>query len=271
MLHVVEHGEGTAAPPLLIAHGLFGSARNWNAIARRLSDGRKVLAADMRNHGASPRLPSQSYPEMAEDLAEVIARHGGRADVLGHSMGGKAAMALALARPGRVRRLIVADIAPVAYAHSHAGLIRAMRGLDLKRIASRAEADALLAADLPDPALRAFLLQSLDLKERRWRLNLDVLERDMEKITGVPPIEGRFAGPALFLNGSRSAYLRPEHHARILELFPAARFAQIEGAGHWLHAEQPRAFEEAVRAFLDAPETAPGGNAAPARAPGDRG
>ncbi len=268
MLNVVEHGTDAGAghgpqgaggggetppPPLLIAHGLFGSARNWNALARRLGADRKVLAVDMRNHGHSPRFPGQSYEEMADDLAEVIRHHGGTADVLGHSMGGKAAMMLALRHPELVRRLIVADIAPVAYSHSHSGLIRAMRALDPQRLSSRAEADALLAARLPDPALRAFLLQSLDLKEGRWRLNLDTLEREMDSLVGFPDVRGRFDGPALFLSGSNSDYLRAEHRPRILELFPAARFEQIEGAGHWLHAEKPREFEAALHRFLEAP------------------
>jgi esterase len=240
------------SPPLLIAHGLFGSGRNWGVIARRMADRRDVLTVDMRNHGESPHFPTQSYPEMAADLAEVIAQNGGQADVLGHSMGGKAAMVLALTRPEMVNRLIVADIAPVAYTHDQTRHIDAMRGLDLTGLESRAEADRRLSATLPDPALRAFFLQSLDLRATppRWRLNLDVLEREMPKIVGWPDVTGRFDGPTLFLSGALSAYLRPEHRAPIRALFPNARFARIPGAGHWLHAEKPLEFEETVRVFL---------------------
>ena len=242
-----EHGEGGDRPPLLIAHGLFGSARNWGAIARRLSATRRVVAVDMRNHGDSPRDDAHDYPSMADDLAEAIE---GRWDVLGHSMGGKAAMMLALTRPDKVGRLVVADIAPVSYAHTQAHLVAAMQALDLDGVGTRAEADAALAAHVETPAVRAFLLQSLDVREKRWTLNLAVLGREMAKILSFPETDGRFDGPALFLTGALSDYVRPEHHDRIRALFPDARFVEIDGAGHWLHAEKPREFAAAVTAFL---------------------
>jgi pimeloyl-ACP methyl ester carboxylesterase len=249
-LHAVRHGEGAPGTPLMIAHGLFGSARNWGVIAKRLSDARPVTAVDMRNHGASPATETHGYDDLAADLAAAMGDlpH----DVLGHSMGGKAAMALALSCPDRVRKLIVADIAPVAYAHSQSHLIAAMRRVDPGRLARRSEADALLAADIEDATTRAFLLQSLDLKSGRWALNLDTLEREMDRITGWPDPPGRFEGPALFLAGGASDYVRPEHRETIRALFPAARIARIPQAGHWLHAERPREFEAAIRAFLDA-------------------
>ena len=135
------HGAPTDRPPLVIAHGLYGSGRNWGAIARRLAETRQVVAVDMRNHGDSPRSPEHSYEAMAGDLAATVAGLGGRADLLGHSMGGKAAMVLALSEPGRVRRLIVADIAPVAYGHSQIGYARAMQAVDLAAVRRRADAD----------------------------------------------------------------------------------------------------------------------------------
>lgn len=254
MLNTVLHPAQSPAtlPPLLIVHGLFGSARNWGVIARRMSADRDVVAVDMRNHGESPALPSHSYPDMAQDLAEVIDAHGGRMDVVGHSMGGKAAMQLALTQSDKVNRLIVADIAPVAYGHDQSGHIRAMRSLDLTGLNARSEADRRLSATLDDPALRAFFLQSLDLKASppRWRLNLDVLEAEMPKIVGWPDTEGRFDGPVLFLTGAESAYVKPEYRDTIRALFPAARFAKLPGAGHWLHADKPREFEETLRVFL---------------------
>jgi len=253
MLATTLTGPATDAPPLLIAHGLFGSARNWNVIAKRLSDSRQVVTVDMRNHGTSPRYPSQGYAEMAGDLAEVIAAHGGRADLLGHSMGGKAAMVLALAHPDLLRRLVVADIAPVAYGHSQSHLIEAMRGVDLTGITTRRDADLQLAGAVHEEGVRAFLLQSLDVKARRWRLNLDVLDADMDAITGWPEgITGRFDGPTLMLSGAVSDYVLRGHRPTIRSHFPAARFAKIHGAGHWLHADKPREFEAAVRVFLDA-------------------
>ena len=165
-------------------------------------------------------------------------------------MGGKAAMALALAHPEMVRRLIVADIAPVAYTHSQSHLIAAMRRVDLSALTRRSEADEQLRADINDPGVRAFLLQSLDVQGRRWRLNLDALDDQMDRITGWAEIDGRFDGPALFLHGATSDYVRSEHEAGILKRFPKARFEAIEGAGHWLHADKPREVEAAVRSFL---------------------
>jgi esterase len=240
--------------PLLIVHGLFGSARNWGVIARRLADSRDVVAVDLRNHGESPRSPDHGYAAMADDLADVIVGLGGRADVLGHSMGGKAAMVLALTRPALLRRLVVADIAPVAYGHSQSRHIAAMRGLDLAGLTTRAEADARLAATVPDAGLRAFFLQSLDLKAEppRWRLNLDALEDQMQGIVGWPGTAGVFDGPTLFLTGGQSDYVLPEHRPAILRQFPHARFAKLPDAGHWLHAEKPREFEQTVRVFLNA-------------------
>lgn len=246
---MIRHGAPTELPPLLIAHGLFGSARNWGLVARRLSADREVVAVDMRNHGASPWDHSHSYADMAGDLAEVVG--GTPHDVLGHSMGGKAAMVLALTDPDRVRRLVVADIAPVAYGHTQAHLIAAMRGVDLAGVTRRAEVGAQLGA-VPDDGTRDFLLQSVDLGGRRWSLNLDVLDAAMPEIMGFPDLDTTFDGPALFLAGAESDYVRSEHHDRIRALFPRARFETIPGAGHWVHAQQPRAVEAAVRAFLDA-------------------
>jgi esterase len=255
MLTLVHHParDARSAPTLLIAHGLFGSARNWNVIARNLATCRDVVVVDMRNHGSSPRYPSQSYADMAADLARVIGHLGAPADLLGHSMGGKAAMQLALTQGGLLRRLVVADIAPVAYAHDQSQHIRAMRGLNLDGMTTRVEADRRLALMVTDPGLRAFFLQSLDLKADggpAWRLNLDVLEAEMAAIVGWPDTPGRFEGPALFLTGSDSAYVTAAHRGPILLQFPKARFAKLIGAGHWLHADKPREFEATVEAFL---------------------
>jgi pimeloyl-ACP methyl ester carboxylesterase len=257
MLTLIHHpaAEAPVHPPLVIAHGLFGSGRNWGVIARRLADSRHVWAVDMRNHGESPRFSSHGYPDLAADLAEVIRHLGAPVDLLGHSMGGKAAMHLALTDPSLIRRLVVADIAPVAYGHDQTRHIEAMRALDLSDLTTRGEADRRLSALIEDAALRAFFLQSLDLKAEggpRWRLNLDTLEAEMPKIVGWPGTQGEFPRPALFLTGAESHYVKPEYRDTIRALFPAARFAKIPGAGHWLHAEKPREFEETVRVFLNA-------------------
>lgn len=250
MLNVITHGSATDAPPLIIAHGLYGSARNWGVIAKRLSDSRLVVAVDLRNHGTSDWTTTHSYPEMAADLAEVIASFGGTADVVGHSMGGKAAMMLALNHPDRLHRLIVADIAPTTYTHSQLPYIQAMRGVDLIRVTRRADAESQLADLGVEPALQSFFTQSLDLPGQRWRLNLDVLAAEMPKIMSFPETHAHWDGPVLFLSGGASDYVQPEHRSTIRALFPKARFAKLPGAGHWLHAEKPREFEASVRAFM---------------------
>ncbi len=254
MLNLVRHPGPPGRPPLVVAHGLFGSARNWGAVSKRLSAGRTVLAVDMRNHGDSFRHPDHGYEAMADDLAEVVAAEGGRADLLGHSMGGKAAMTLALRRPACVGRLVVADIAPVAYAHSQLDYVEAMRAVDLSRVARRSDADAALAASIPEPDVRAFLLQSLAIGPEGpgWRLALDTLADQMPRIMGFPDIAGRFEGPTLFLTGALSAYVRPEHRPAIAARFPAARFVALPDCGHWLHAQAPGPFVAAVDAFLAA-------------------
>jgi pimeloyl-ACP methyl ester carboxylesterase len=252
MLHTITHGIANAKPPLLIAHGLFGSGRNWGVIAKRLSDERQVIAVDMRNHGSSLHSDNHSYTALADDLAEVIAAHGGQADVLGHSMGGKAAMVLALEHAEMVNRLTVADIAPVSYSHSQQQYINAMRTLDLSQIEGRAEAQAALLPLVEDPTLASFFTQSLDLKARQWRLNLAALEANMPQILSFPAIDACFTGPSLFLTGATSHYVTRDHRPQIKALFSEARFAKIPEAGHWLHAERPRAFEAAVRTWLNA-------------------
>lgn len=252
MLNTISHGSATDLPPLLIVHGLYGSARNWGVIAKRLSDERQVIAVDQRNHGFSPWRNTHSYPELADDLAEVIDAHGGQMDVIGHSMGGKAAMTLALKHPDKVRRMLVADIAPVAYTHSQIQFIKAMRSVDLDQLERRSQAEAQLSEAGVDPALQSFFTQSLDIPNKRWRLNLDALEDQMPLVLSFPEeITSSWEGAALFLSGATSDYVQREHRPRIKSLFPQAKFAKIPGAGHWLHAEKPREFEAASRAFLN--------------------
>lgn len=255
MLNILTYGEATDAPPLVIVHGLFGSAKNWGAISKRMAaSGRHVVAVDLRNHGQSPHTDSHSYAEQAADLAEVIDAHGGRADVLGHSMGGKAGMVLALEHPDRVARLLVADIAPVTYDRTQTGFIDAMAQVDLGTVTKRSDADKALMAAVPDLPTRAFLTQSLDLAGPdgpRWRLNLATLRREMPKIMGFPHMEGSYAGPTLFLRGGASDYVLPEHQSEIDRLFPNAAQDAIPAVGHWLHAEAPGPFIEKLTAFLD--------------------
>ncbi|AXT33829.1 alpha/beta fold hydrolase [Phaeobacter sp. LSS9] len=252
MLNTIRHGAPTDKPTLMIAHGLYGSARNWGAIAKRLCDEREVIAIDMRNHGSSPWTETHSYHDMADDLAEVIAAHGGPVDMIGHSMGGKAAMTLALNHPQALRRLLVADIAPVAYQHSQIQYIHAMRQVDLAKVERRSDAEAQLANLGVEKALQSFFTQSLDLPNRRWRLNLDTLEHDMPHIMGFPETDAQWDGSTLFLSGAASDYVLPEHRPLIKARFSQSHFAKLPDCGHWLHAENPRAFVATARGFFDA-------------------
>lgn len=256
-LAATEQGDGT---PVLILHGLFGSAQNWGRVAKRLAATHRVIAADLRNHGASPHAAPMDYPAMAADVAALIeARAGGRAAVIGHSMGGKVAMWLALTRPTLVERLVVVDVAPVAYRPTLQAYAAAMRALPLRPGMRRAEADAGLAPTVADPGERAFLLQNLRFgpdAHPEWRLNLTAIEAAVPTISAFPePPEGaRHDGPVLIVAGERSGYVRAEHHARILGLFPRTAFVVVPGAGHWVHAEAPEPFLRAVEPFLAMPE-----------------
>lgn len=253
MLNRIRQDGPADATPLVIAHGLFGSGRNWGVISKRLSADRAVIAVDMRNHGFSDWSDQHGYPDMARDLAEVIEAEGRPCHLLGHSMGGKAAMTLALSRPELVDRLVVADIAPVTYSHSQQEFIDAMKAVDLSRVGRRSDAEAQLAELGVGRALQSFFTQSLDVAEKRWRLNLEVLEAEMPKIMSFPEdLTTPFPGETLFLSGAESDYVKPEARPRIRALFPQSHFAKIPGAGHWLHAEKPREFEAAVAAFLAA-------------------
>jgi esterase len=258
---IAEPAGAPVVPPLVIVHGLFGSARNWGALAKRIAQGhvagpRRVIAVDLRNHGDSPWDDDATYPALAADLADTIAAEvGGPADVLGHSMGGKAAMLLALTVPQAVNRLIIADIAPVAYTgHSHAPYIDAMQAVDLSAITRRSQADVQLQAGVPDRALRAFLLQSLAVEggTARWKLNLTALAAHMGDILSFPAVDATWEGRALFVHGGASDYVAAAHRPSVKARFPNTRLVAVKDAGHWLHADKPEAFLETVGAFLRA-------------------
>lgn len=252
-LAYTETGDG---PPLVILHGLFGSGRNWAALAKRFGARHRVIATDARNHGGSPWDDGMAYPAMAADLLELIATLDlDRPVVLGHSMGGKTAMYAALSEPDMFGGLIVADMAPVAYTHTHAALVAAMRAVDLLRVKRRADADEALAPAAPQRSMRDFLLQNLVFENgrARWRINLDSIAAHMTGLIGwaLPRDAKPYQGPALFVHGGRSKFVIPAYHAEIRRLFPKARIDTIEGAGHWLHADKPEEFAAVVEGFLE--------------------
>jgi pimeloyl-ACP methyl ester carboxylesterase len=244
------------ATPLIVMHGLLGSSRNWQAHGKALARNRPVHVLDLRNHGISPWSDVMDYPSMAADvIAFADARGLERFQLLGHSMGGKVAMAVALTVPDRVVSAIVADIAPIAYDHDFEKEIAALCGLDLVRIDRRAAADAALASVLENAAVRQFLLQNLDFDaagKAYWKPNLAVLDRSVEVLTGWPDVyAGRtYEGPVLAIHGGASPYVDAAGEAAFRRVMPAVAFETLNGAGHWLHAEQPRQFLDAVERFL---------------------
>jgi pimeloyl-ACP methyl ester carboxylesterase len=252
-LAVTDFGAG---PPLLFLHGLLGRALNWLTAGRALANSYSVRLVDLRNHGASPWSDEAGYVLMAADIARLIeTAAAGPVTLVGHSMGGKVAMTLALRRPELLRRLIVVDIAPIRYASGYDRLIQAMLAADLSSGRRRADVDAGLAAAVPDKAMRAFLIQNLETSDGRlaWQPNLNALLRAMPELMGFPPDlpAGRYGGPVCCLRGERSDYVGPDGEAALRRLFPGAGMATVPAAGHWPHAEQPAAFlallEQALR------------------------
>lgn len=245
-----SHGEPVGTP-LIIVHGFLAAARNWRTVAKRLAANRHVYVLDMRNHGSSPPAENLDYPSMAGDLIAFMDRHGiAAADLLGHSMGGKAVMWLALQHPQRVANLIVADIAPVSYQHSFDALIDALGSLSVENIGNRKQAEEALAEAIPDLAYRQFLLQNLLLKDGQyyWRIDLDIMRRNAHHIVGFPDADtATFARPALFIGGERSKYIDEQ---AVYQAFPAARIEIIPDTGHWLYVEAPEAFCRLVEHWL---------------------
>ena len=252
-LAVTELGAG---PAVVILHGLLGSSRNWHSIGKALAEDRKVILADLRNHGGSPWADAMDYPAMAADVARLIReRAGGRAAVVGHSMGGKVAMVLALTEPGIVDRLGVVDIAPVAYRNStFLGYIEAMRAIDPTGLARRGDAEAALTAVAPDPGVRSFLLQNLAFGAdgAAWKPNLAVLARTLPEIVGFPRLEARYDGPTLVIRGARSDYVADGFLPALRRLFPQAAIETVAEAGHWVHAERQAEVTGLLRRFLAA-------------------
>jgi pimeloyl-ACP methyl ester carboxylesterase len=257
MILAVERQGPTGTTPLILLHGLFGRGRNLAAIARGLAATRQVILLDLRNHGASPHAPGMAYPVLAGDVLETLDGLGlARFSLLGHSMGGKTAMACALLAPDRVDRLLVADIAPVSYAHHNRAVAAAMQAIPLHPGLTRQAASALLQDAVPDETVRNFLLQNLlPGAAPSWRIGLDEIAAALADIEAWPdgPPGRRFDRPALFVTGAQSDYVTEDGRNAARALFPRAHFVTLNNAGHWLHADQPALFlETAQRFFADA-------------------
>jgi pimeloyl-ACP methyl ester carboxylesterase len=255
--------------PIIILHGLFGSSRNWHPIAKILAEKRIVYCLDLPNHGQSPSCEQMTYQSMAQavlDFIKTLDQQCTSVDIIGHSMGGKVAMCLALLHSEIIHKLIVVDIAPVQYEHDFSHILEALSAIPLDKIHSRAEADTVLATYLEERNLRQFLLQNLYLsqnkegqiallKQRRyqWRLNLDAIATSMLDVIAFPKLENSpsFAKRVLFVGGEYSDYLNKNNRDKTKQLFPKAIFTTLKKAGHWLHAEQPEHFVSLVQYHLE--------------------
>lgn len=265
-LHTTDLGESGSR--VVFCHGLFGQGKNWTTVAKTLAhpdpdnDGvraHRVTLVDMPHHGRSWWPDSFSYTGLADDVATLLDPADPVA-LVGHSMGGKAAMVLALRHPELVERLCVVDVSPVAYSHGDEfrGYIDAMQGVDLTTLETRADADRALSAGVPNSAVRAFLLQNLRRDDAgwRWQANLDVLGRDLPVVGGWPEEDlaglAPYEGPVLWIAGANSPYVTDDYAAAMEALFPRVRRVTIKNAGHWVHSEQPEVFADVLRRFVDA-------------------
>lgn len=246
-LHYQTTGEGQ---PLVLIHGLFGSADNWGSIARHFAQHFQVISIDLRNHGRSPHSETQTYADMADDLLELCdALDLEQIYLLGHSLGGKVAMQFATQYPERVSKLIVVDMAMRAYADEHTHLMDAMQALDLSQLQSRSEVDKALSQTIPNLMVRQFLLTNLVKagEQLRWRINLPALKANYAKC--IAPIAVHFKKPCLFIRGERSHYVNESDVAEIQSQFPSSEIVSLP-TDHWVHAEQPELFIKAVEHFL---------------------
>lgn len=272
-MSLFTHLIGQGRPRFAFLHGLFGQGRNWALIAKGLADDGPSLLVDLPNHGRSPWTDEFSYIDMADavatELDQQLGRHGNLV-LVGHSMGGKTAMVLALRRPDLVRGLVVVDIAPDDSSHGYGfgRLISTLRNLDLAQFASREQADAALVASIPDAGTRAFLLQNLHRTRDGfgWHPNLDLFARDLPRISGFPgELTGQYPGPVLWLRGGDSGYVRDEHIPAMTHWFPHHELVTVQGAGHWTHTDAPDAVVAAIHDFVQRHRLVPiGGPIGPA-------
>lgn len=240
---------------MVILHGLLGSGRNWHTIAQAFADDHKVITVDLRNHGQSPHSTDMGYAELVGDVSDLLQQQPIEpVHLVGHSLGGKVAMALALTYPQVVRTLTVVDIAPATYHDRYSAILQSMKRIALDAAPSRSAIDRQLSRWIPAPELRQFLMTNLvrEAAGFRWRVNLDPLQSALPELLSFPELDcsTRFTNPTLFIAGARSDYIGPGHHAEIRRLFPDAQVDVIQNAGHWPHFDHPQGFNQSLRSFL---------------------
>lgn len=253
-LHYKTHIHAADAPWLILIHGLFGSADNLAVIRRHFESTHNIISVDLPNHGLSPWVDSFNFNDSVTGLIAILDSHGiKKTAVLGHSLGGKVAMQLALAHGERVSHLLVADIAPVAYEHRHQSVFDGLNAVELSTITGRKDAELAMAAHIQEAGVRQFLLKSLyqnDQKQWLWRFNVRGLIESYPHIIDWPQTNQQFNGITYFIKGGQSDYITAQHREAIAQYFPNAKAHIIEGTGHWLHAEKPTAFNAIVSKIL---------------------
>jgi pimeloyl-ACP methyl ester carboxylesterase len=245
---------GDHGPHLLILHGLFGMSDNLHHVAKALSDRHQVLALDLRNHGRSPHDPVMTYEAMAGDVVDLMDARGiPAAAVMGHSMGGKVAMELALRHPAHVAALVVVDIAPRSYPPHHEEIFAAFESIPLEQCSTRKEAEVAMRARVSRNSTALFLLKNLtrdDDGRFRWKANIPAIRSAYGEINRAVDADAPYDGPALFIRGGQADYIVDADRADILRLFPRATVETIHAAGHWVHVDEPEELTGLVRRFL---------------------
>ncbi|MDN5805084.1 MAG: alpha/beta fold hydrolase [Microlunatus sp.] len=259
MVEIHHTRVGDQGPRIVLLHGLFGQGKNWTSVAKALSDRAQVILIDLPNHGRSGWTDRVTYAQMADAVVEVLTQDGDeQLRVVGHSMGGKVAMAMALLQPHLVERLVVTDIAPVRYQQlsSFGEYVTGMRSIDLSRVVSRSDADRRLRPYVPDDVVRSFLLQNLrrDADSEsgwRWQVNLSLLGAQLADLGDWPDLSAPpYPGPVLWVAGAQSDYITEAYARAMRRLFPRTQLITIKNAGHWVHSEQPEVFVATLRRFF---------------------
>ncbi|MCY4044341.1 MAG: alpha/beta fold hydrolase [Cellvibrionales bacterium] len=249
---VVGQPENTA---VVLLHGLFGMSDNLITLAKMLASEHWVIVPDLINHGRSPHMANVTYASMAEDVLSLIdSLDIAECLLLGHSMGGKVSMAMAELAPDRIKRMIIADIAPVDYEPRHLDIIEQMQKVKHLNTHKRQEVDDVLAEKVPEKPLRQFFMKNMARDDEgfwRWRFGLDEIAASYSAICASPQLTHAFIPPVLFIIGQQSNYVLPEHKDRILALYPNAKVRVVTDAGHWLHAEKPQVFNQIVYRFFN--------------------
>ena len=255
ILHSKIYGKEKSGTPLLVFHGLFGMLDNWGSFGKEMGEFFPVHLIDLRNHGKSFHSPEMSHDDLAHDILHYMEFHGlEKVNLLGHSLGGKAVMQFAIKYPPKLEKLIVVDISLKAYPPHHQGIIKALQSVNFENIETRGEVEDILSQYIPEKSVVYFLAKNLywiEDKKLAWRFNLNTLADKYSEFVSNAIKYGVFTGETLFISGAKSDYILPQDEFQIKQQFPNSKIVKIANAGHWVQAENPTGFNEAVKDFLN--------------------